>query len=59
MRVSRIILSEGVHDIFLVDEGREDKNPLKAGHHLPTSETQLKWRIAGVPMTAQHSMLTC
>ena len=39
---------------FLVDEGREDQNPLKAGHHRPASETKLKWRFAGVPMTAQH-----
>ena len=31
-----------VDDFFLVDERRMDKkNPLKAGHHRPTSETPL------------------
>ena len=25
--------------------------PLKVGHHRPPSETPLKWRFAGVPIT--------
>ena len=33
--------------------------PLKVGHHRPASETQLKWRFAGVPIhvIAHHCML--
>ena len=39
MHVSKIFFSEGIQDFFLVDEEREDQNPLKAGHHQPASET--------------------
>ena len=38
--------------VFLVDE--RIQIPLKAGHHWPASETQLKWRFAGGPMMPQH-----
>ena len=41
----------------LVDEGREEQYPLKAGNHKPASELPLKWHFAGVPMMAQHYML--
>ena len=40
--------------VFLVDEGREDPNTTKVGHHRPASETSFKWRFAGLPMMAQH-----
>ena len=33
---------------FLVDEGREDSNTTIMVHHRPASETQFKWRFAGV-----------
>ena len=38
--------------LFLVDERRDYKIPLKAGHHWPANETTFKWRFAGVPMMA-------
>ena len=31
--------------------------PIQVGHHWPASETQLKWRFAGMLMMAQHRML--
>ena len=31
---------------FLVDDGKEDPNTTKAGHHWPASETPLNWRFA-------------
>ena len=60
-RIQKILL-EGVQltlfvFVFLVDEGREDKNTTKSGHHRPSSETPLKLRFAGGPMMAQHRML--
>ena len=33
-------------NVFLVDDGREDPNTTKAGHHWPASETPLNWRFA-------------
>ena len=43
--------------VFLVDEGREDKNATKSSQHRLTSETLLKWHFAGGPKMAQHRML--
>ena len=40
----------------LVDEKRDDKIPLKAGHHRPASETPFKWRFAGMSMMFEHCM---
>ena len=37
---------------FLVNEGREDPNTTKVGHHRPASETPFQWRFAGGPMLA-------
>ena len=34
----------------LVDEGIDDPNITKMGHHRPASETPFKWRFAGGPM---------
>ena len=34
---------------LLVDEGREDQNPLKAGHHWPDSEMAFRWRADDSP----------
>ena len=31
---------------FLVDDGKEDPNTTKMGHHWPASETPLNWRFA-------------
>ena len=53
---------------FVFMEGGRIQIPLKAGHHLPASETPwrfaggpimtpLKWRFAGGSMMAQHRML--
>ena len=39
--------------VILVDEGREDPKPLKAGHHRPTSETPFNWAIIG-PLAKRH-----
>ena len=33
-------------NVFLVDDGKEDPNTTKAGHHWPASETPLNWRFA-------------
>ena len=33
-------------NVFLVDDGREDPNTTKAGHHWPASETPLNCRFA-------------
>ena len=40
--------------VFLVDEGKEDPNTAKTGHHRPASETPLKWRLADWPKMAQY-----
>ena len=39
---------------FFFDGGERIQIPLKAGHHLPASETPFKWRFAGGPMLVQH-----
>ena len=33
-------------NVVLVDDGGEDPNTTKAGHHWPASETPLNWRFA-------------
>ena len=47
---SQKVLSEGggptLTTFFLLDDGREDPNTTKAGHHWPASETPLNWRFA-------------
>ena len=40
--------------IFLVDEGRKDPNAAISGPSSVARETPFKWRLAGVPMMAQH-----
>ena len=43
---------------FLNVEGREDPNKTISDHHRPASKTPFEWCFAGVPMMAQHWMLT-
>ena len=40
--------------VFLVDEGREDRSTTLSGPSSSRQQKAIKWRLAGVPMMAQH-----